>query len=535
MAIQLWSVDSLTKVFPDDLPPDEQPAVLAMDAARNEVEAAQLVLRCETQHLMSAEVEFSPPRLEGDGYALSDLRARFVGYVRVNDNTPGTPPEHLVRQAPADFPDVLLADMPARVRQNRSQPIWIEVRVPAGAPSGEYRGAVNVHTDAGDAAAELRVTVHDVTVSDERRLKVTNWISFPGIARWHGVAAWSEAYWRLLERYAGNLAEHRQNVILTPLFELIEVGAQGGGLSFDFTNFDRFVRLFQEAGVIGHIEGSHLGGRGAGGWEAQFEATVFRAEGNRVVRERARAGSEEVEVFFASFLPALQAHLARRGWLELYLQHVADEPVAANCASYNELTAAVKRYAPRLRTIDANMNHDVTDLDVWVPQLGDWHQSNDFYRGRVEAGDELWFYTCLAPTGTYANRFIDYHLLKTRLMHWLNFLYESVGYLHWGYNHWGGEPPFVDVEPVHGTSRCLPPGDNCIVYPGSGGPLDSIRFEAMRDGIEDYELLLALAAQDRDLAVEIARSVIRDFDDYDLDVAGFRAARRRLLQALSAD
>jgi len=159
--------------------------------------------------------------------------------------------------------------------------------------------------------------------------------------------------------------------------------------------------------------------------------------------------------------------------------------------------------------------------------------NNDFYRSRVGRGDELWFYTCLAPTGTYANRFIDYHLLKTRLLHWLNFHYEATGYLHWGYNHWQTEAPWVDVEPVHGNTRCLPPGDNCIVYPGEGRPMDSIRFEAMRDGIEDYELLRLLAQRDTDRAHAICTRVIRAFDDYDLNVGNFRAARRELLQALS--
>ena len=66
-------------------------------------------------------------------------------------------------------------------------------------------------------------------------------------------------YWRLLRAYARNMAAHRQNVILAPLFELIQVRGDGKGkLVFDFTHFDRWVKLFQTEGVIGRIEGSHL-------------------------------------------------------------------------------------------------------------------------------------------------------------------------------------------------------------------------------------------------------------------------------------
>ncbi len=532
MALQLWSVDSLVKVFPDDAPPGNAEAVVRIDAARNETEAGQLVLRCDSDHLMSVEVAFGPLTAAGSSHVLRSARARFVGHVPVQANTTGTPPEHLVRAAPARFPDPLLPHGDLRVRQGECLPIWIEVTVPPETPPGEYAGPITVSTDQGEVEAELRVTVYPATVPDERSLKVTNWVSWGNIAHFHSTQMWSEAYWQLLVAYARNLAAHRQNVVITPIFELIDFRADNGRLAFDFSRFDRFVELFRREGVIGYIEGGHLGGRGPGGWEApEFEIMTFRAEGSRLLKGTALAGSPEADGFLAEFLPALQAHLTRRGWADRYYQHLADEPVECNVASWNKLSAAVKRYAPRLRTLEANMCHQATGLDIWVPQLGDWHTGNDFYRSRVTAGDELWFYTCLAPTGTYANRFIDYHLVKTRLLHWLNFHYASVGFLHWGYNYWAGQPPFVDVEPVHSHRMCLPPGDNCIVYPGDGGPLDSIRFEAMRDGIEDYELLCRLDEIDPAKAHAITAQVIRNFDDYDLRPETFRAARRALLQS----
>jgi hypothetical protein len=437
-----------------------------------------------------------------------------------------------VRPAPACFPDPLFPQGNVRVRRGECLPLWIDVTVPEDAPPGEYAGPIHVKTDQGNAEAELSLTVFPATVPEARALKVTNWVSWGNIAGRHGVPMWSDAYWDLLVTYARNLAAHRQSVVITPTFELIDIRNAGGGLAFDFARFDRFVELFIREGVIGTIEGGHLGGRGPGGWEApEFAISVWQPDGHRVRRTEAPAGSPEANAFLADFLPALQAHLLRRGWADIYLQHLADEPIPCNVASWNKLSAAVKRYAPRLRTIEANMCHEAEGLDVWVPQLGDWHTGNDFYRSRVAAGDELWFYTCLAPTGTYANRFIDYHLVKTRLLHWLNFHCGASGFLHWGYNYWGGEAPFVDVEPVHSPNFCLPPGDNCIVYPGPDGPLDSIRFEAMRDGIEDYELLRLLAERDPEAAHAICGQIIRNFDDYDLDPTAFRIARRKLLSA----
>jgi len=113
----------------------------------------------------------------------------------------------------------------------------------------------------------------------------------------------------------------------------------------------------------------------------------------------------------------------------------------------------------------------------------------------------------------------------------MNFKYGVTGYLHWGLNYWHGDA-LSDLEPDWGGGSYLPPGDSHIVYPGSRGPLSSIRFEALRDGVEDYELLKMLQKKNPKLANEIAASVVRTPTDYVLDPAEFRKARQRIVNAL---
>ena len=136
------------------------------------------------------------------------------------------------------------------------------------------------------------------------------------------------------------------------------------------------------------------------------------------------------------------------------------------------------------------------------------------------------------PQGEYANRFIEQPLLKTRLLHWINYRYGATGYLHWGYNHWRQEDPFTHLTPAHGGPPYLPAGDSWIVYPGSDGPLGSIRFEAMRDGIVDHELLSMLGERDAAAAQRLAAQHVLAFDRYDTDLKRFRATRRELLSLL---
>ena len=73
--------------------------------------------------------------------------------------------------------------------------------------------------------------------------------------------------------------------------------------------------------------------------------------------------------------------------------------------------------------------------------------------------------------------------------HWINYKYGLVGYLHWGLNFWGSDPLTSDASRDRGK---LPAGDANITYPGYRKLYSSIRLEAMRDGIYDYELLKML-------------------------------------------
>ncbi|MBA4388704.1 MAG: hypothetical protein C0404_12035 [Verrucomicrobia bacterium] len=71
------------------------------------------------------------------------------------------------------------------------------------------------------------------------------------------------------------------------------------------------------------------------------------------------------------------------------------------------------------------------------------------------------------------------------------------------------------------------------VYPGEGGPRSGVRFEAQREGSEDFELLRMLERTKPRQAATMVRSVTNGFGSYTKDLRVFRAARRKLLKVLS--
>ncbi len=541
----VWQEDSMTKVFRYPLatsgpamapstsapastsPAERQP--ITLHAARNEVVSAQFVVRAARD---VDEFKCQTEPLAGPGEAkMAAPRTRYVGYVPVKKNSD----DSAIRPAPADFPDPLL-ESPPPLKAGALQPVWVTIAVPKDAAPGDYAGKVSF--TAGTASAELpiKLTVYSAVLGDERTLRVTNWTCFqPTMDKLYGFPCnlAEERYWELLAAFAKNMAQHRQNAILTPVRDLVKVTAGADGkMVFDFARLDRWVTMFADAGVLapprrGIIEGGHLAD---GKYDQKDHTSLFwTVKDGKAVQERISSWSDEHKQYLKAYLPALQSHLEAKGWLAMYRQHVFDEPTAANREQYRELAGIAREAAPKLKIMEANhFSAFVGLIDAWVPQTDHMARKMDFYDERRKAGDELWFYTCLNPRKPHLNRFIDYPLLKTRLLHWANFKYGVGGYLHWGWCTWPADP-FRNVELDN-----LPPGDCHIVYPKPGGVLDSIRHETMLEGIQDYELLAALAARDGDVAKAICDSVLQDWTHYTLDVDAFRAARKKLLEALSS-
>jgi hypothetical protein len=534
---RVWVADALVKVLPTTAAPPGSAASMRVDAVRNEYESAQFVVTA-VERIQKMTVRVG--EMTGPAGPKPATKVDFVGFVPIRKGTKDTPPENIVARPPADIPDPLMDWESAAVEAGRNQPVWVVVYVPKTCVPGTYRCRLEIDADGNRESVPLAIHVHAAVLPDQRTLKVTNWLygsSLSDIARHHHIPEWSDAYWRMLEVYARFIAQYRQNVILTPLFTLISGKSDAeGNLSFDFARFDRWVEMFLKAGVDGAIEGYHLGGRSE--WEGKdFDGNypmITNPDGS--VRKPAlgvKVTSEQYRKFLAQFLPALQNHLDKRGWTKIYLQHLCDEPIAPNAESYKKLYSCVKQYAPKLRTLDACICVEIAgSIDVWVPVLGFYDMKRDFFAQRQKLGEEVWYYTCLIPTGKYMNRFVDYPLIDVRLLHWANFKYGVTGYLHWGLASYY-EKPFDDLEipmdPPHGH---MPPGDSHIIYPGRNGPLSSIRFEAMRDGLEDYELLRLLAARDPKAAASICDRVVPSLTDYTRDPQFFRNARLELIEKL---
>lgn len=115
---------------------------------------------------------------------------------------------------------------------------------------------------------------------------------------------------------------------------------------------------------------------------------------------------------------------------------------------------------------------------------------------KQQAGQKVWWFISWDVEAPYINYYMQTDGTAQRILFWQQFDNNVEGFLYNFANFW-----IADVEnPYENTvSNAAYPnayGESILLYPGTkysiDGPIGSLRMEAMRDGIEDYQMLTML-------------------------------------------
>jgi hypothetical protein len=260
--------------------------------------------------------------------------------------------------------------------------------------------------------------------------------------------------------------------------EAIEIRkSKTNDLEFDFSRFDQIANVFWNTGKMDYMETGELSRFGNGRWfSTEIVLNDFHVTNSETSEKITLRGDEVIPYL----LPAFESHLREKGWLYKTFFGIKDEPSLHNALAWREVSSYMHKYAPDLRRVDAiETTYMLDDIEIAVPKLdalASWYNS---YKEWEKKGNELWFYTVGIYQGSLLpNKTIDMPVMDSRILHWLNYKYDATGYLHWGWNQWT-ENPYLDPD-IH-------IGDGWHVYPVKDGVLNSLRWEQMRNGIQDYE------------------------------------------------
>ncbi len=535
-SLRMTQVDEMVNVLPEtEVEQDD-----TLRVARGENAVAQFVIDSpEDLRDLKASVKFS----SRGGHALEKgAKTGWVHYVRSSHHyRPGAPDS--LQSSSGLYPDPIITDKAEDIIAGGRAVLWVDVPVDKGVKAGEYSATVSVsgRNFFGEEVSierPLEIKVYPARLG-EQSLDVTNWFFSEKFSYMNGGVQpeyGSPEYWECFKSLVGTASEYGQNTWIVYQAPQPVVGSDGK-IDWDFSRFDAEVEFLLENANVRRIEGVHIANRAHNKWADPFWAWASWIDSEGKLRsERLPVDDQRVKDYLPKYFIALEEHLKGkklpdgRTWFDIYLQHIADEPVDENRESWEALAAKAKAAVPDIKIIEAYRAHGFNPklIDVLVPQLDEleWPSYED-----VPSDNELWFYTCMYPRGQYANRYVTLPLLKTRVLQWINFRYGATGFLHWGFNYWGqnGDPAVDASAPVNDW----PAGDAYIVYPGYRRVYPSIRLCALREGIRDYELLRLAARQDSARTGEIASGMVRGYDSYESSVTRFREYRRELLEIAS--
>ena len=537
---------ALAKVFQDEAPPPGKPT-WRLSMARGERESVQLLITAGGSDLNSVTVKDAGGRRDEFTVELS-----LVAYVKtaIGDRRPWAKSEGVGKVG--WWPDPLLPNRPFDVAAGETQPVWVTVFARPGAPAGVHEAKLRVDLGrSGKREMAYQVRVFDVDLPAEQKLRnaafmppgnlSAHYKPAGGIAGPEFLALYKKWVRKAFSQHLGptfdmlmgwNQGALRTNTTAGPLGPTAEMllgrkdshlswPVLGGPGHYDFRVVDELLDIGREYGL------------------RQFAIAMFDRE------ETWEQHSEKMKADMASLLRAYSAHLRSKGMLDAAYVYNSDEPPEKHWDTIRNNYSFVKSVVPELKVwLCLNQPKAVRGLqgstDIWDVYIRQFERSGVEQRRR--AGEQVIWAVCVWPH-EHPNLFIEYPAVDARIIGWLTYRYGISGFEYWGLNQWGentGQRDWANFE--RGGTRTTwqrtkwPWGDGWLMYPGERGePLSSVRFDNVRDGFEDAELLLLLASRgDRAAADRIARSVAGSITGYARDPREFEKARLALLEALAA-
>ncbi len=386
---------------------------------------------------------------------------RDVGKVALSANDPVFPVtirtgEFRPRYIPADYfdyhieggrvvgiPTYLPERSSVEVTEGKNAAFWLTFSVPPDARPGQYEIPLRLILNDGNQTVTLPVTV-EVLPFELPRAKIAYGMYFRPSAKTlknsrDRTPEMLRVYWRDMARHGMTSAT---------LYNYTRLHDDDGTLKLDAVPTIEWLKQMIEDQLV------------------TADVPVMFLDGGGIDLKNPR---------LTEILAALKTEGQTRGWPE-FLYYGPDEPVVSeqSLATFNSLQPVRQS----LRIVTAISDHAAVAyadlLDVFVVNVGS--TTPEFQKLAAEKGVELWNYTCHnrgrgnAPFQRYYAGVYTWALRLKGNFIWAytgNFVRENGKYLPW--------------SPIY-----------CYVVPSDEGLLPSIAWEARREGVEDYRLLILL-------------------------------------------
>jgi len=569
----LWWCPSGWKVSRVRGMPEAVGKAIRIAAARNEADAAQLVVRPETP-LKGLTVRVSalagPDGAEIPAGAVEILKVRYVLVSQPTDAA------GCVGWWPDPMPPLT---GPLDLEAGRNQPFWVRVTVPKDAKAGTYRGWVHLKADDYTAEVPMDVRVFGFGLPDRMTCQTAFGLRGGNIWRYQNLT--SEADKRaVFAKYLANLAAHHISPYdpapMDPMKVTWPKGARKDATdrlppeeivpTFDFSAWDRAMARAFDVYHFNSLKVS-VPGMGGGSFHRRYEPSLLGHPED----------TPEYKAAFAAYCRGIREHLRQKGWLPHAYVYWFDEPGPKDYAFVMNGFRKLKESMPNVaRMLTEQVEPKlVGGPNLWCPVSHNYdHKAAEQRRAE---GDRFWWYVCCGPKTPYAGLFIDHPATELRVWLWQTWKRKIEGVLIWSTNYWTSTAAYPD--PAHpqdpyedpmgwvsgystekGVRRAWGNGDGRFLYPPEScadahppgpvleGPVDSLRWEMLRDGLEDYEYLVILrrllaekggrltaeARREYEALLAVPEAISKDMTHFTADPGPIEARRKEIAEAIEA-
>jgi hypothetical protein len=503
--LQVWTAPTVEKVLKTMAVPMTS-GPLQLSAARGEFEPFQIVIRSPT----TQDVAVSVSDFSNGNDPLPAPTLHRVDYVNIT-----TAGDHFDRFGP--WPDPLFpldSGDTVHFPANENQPLWFTVHVPWDAAPGIYQGTVMV----GSASIPVELEVWAFSLPREIHLMSEWGFSWSSIVEdvYRGYGDW-DCYWDVVEAFKQDFIDHR----LTPKGVGWPAGIHSGWFDCDTNTLesgapnDEWYFTFQGNKYVlgqGFNDGygfpTFLALGPASNWPPGSRPSSFCG----LSRGDDPPGNDAYNAKWTTYLSALDAYLVdpAHDFSQQAYAHIVNEPQTFD--DYDVVAYLARMYktaAPNLKlllseqveeTIYNNPTYGPAKIDIWMPTISNYEPVKSHDRQKNH-GEEVWWYYLYGDDPPLPNPILMSHPgIEARITPWLAWAERVDGLLHYSATDWSPNP--WTTPNVTGKDN----GDGLFVYPPrqDGSDLDycgqnghrlvpSIRWENLRDGMEDYEYLWLLA------------------------------------------
>jgi hypothetical protein len=510
-ALEAWPVDPVIKVFRETLPPSAR-APLAVSLARNEEEALQLALR-SGRDIPDLRVEIDAPKNKR-GQSLTDFTVGWVGYVPIdhrtayyNLKTPAWELKYPTSTGASDgwsgwWPDPIRPTAAGSLRANQTQPVWISFKTASDTPAGRYSGKVRLLAG-GKALATLPFTVTVWGFALPQNPSCAAIYDLRLNEHWLADGTSADVQRDRLMRFMASKKVCPDEV---PSDLRFTRDAQGK-IVCDFTAYDKAAqRYFDELKFpTSYMPNAFY----LFGWEHPpkdiLKEKPFEGDYPYTTADRTKLRPAYKQAYQAC-LRLYWEHVKAKGWADKLALYISDEPFLTKphiIAQMKALCDMIHEVDPKIRIYCSTWRHCPEwngYLDIWgVGHYGCFPVSE--MQARKAAGERIWFTTdgqlCTDTPFCAVERLLPHYCFK----------YGADAYEFWGvswltYDPWQfGWHRYIQQSSTPGESYHVryPNGDGYLLYPGAPigveGPVTTVRLEAARDGVEDFDYLTLLKAR----------------------------------------